>query len=296
MAALEAGSRALDFALPTVDNKTYSLAESLKEGPVLAAFFKSSCPICQLTFPFLERFQRHFRDTKAQVWAVCQDERQEAQAFAAEYGLTMPVLLDELEQNYPVSNAYGLTHVPTVFLIGQAGDILQTSVGFVRKDLVQMGRKLEVLTSRKGFVPLPGGRRSSRVETWLKLQELAPGRGQLILVEFSNQLFLVLGGFAFARVRNGAGRRRGAQALARYGSDFFHGAEPAPVPARSNHRATSRRSHLALKGAGPFGQPAESLAAAHSIVSESIWNDSMRAGGRLWESNPSLLVRNSHRL
>ena len=153
MAALETDSRAVDFSLPSLDNKTYSLAESLKEGPVLAAFFKSSCPVCQFTFPFLERFHRHFHDTKARIWAVSQDERQEAQAFAAEYSLTMPVLVDELEQNYPVSNAYALTHVPTVFLIGPAGDILLSSVGFVRKDLVQMGRKLEMLTGRKGFAP-----------------------------------------------------------------------------------------------------------------------------------------------
>ncbi len=153
MSALEAESRAADFLLPGLDNKTYSLAESLKGGPVLAAFFKSSCPVCQLTFPFLERFQHHFRETKAHIWAVSQDEPEEALTFATEYGLSMPVLLENVEHNYPVSNAYGLTHVPTVFLIGQAGDILQTSVGFVRKELVQMGRRLEMLPGRKGFVP-----------------------------------------------------------------------------------------------------------------------------------------------
>ena len=152
MGALEAESRAGDFLLPGLDDKKYSLAESLKEGPVLAAFFKSSCPVCQLTFPFLERFYHHFRDTKARIWAVCQDEPEEARAFAAEYGLSMPMLLEDVEGHYPVSNAYGLTHVPTLFLIGQAGDILQTSVGFVRKDLLQIGRKLEMLTGRKGFL------------------------------------------------------------------------------------------------------------------------------------------------
>ena len=152
MAALEADSRAVDFSLPGLDDKKYSLAESSKEGPVLAAFFKSSCPVCQLTFPFLERFHHHFHDTKARIWAVSQDEPEEARVFATEYGLSMPMLLEDVEHHYPVSNAYGLTHVPTLFLIGQAGDILQTSVGFARKDLLQIARKLEMLTGRKGFL------------------------------------------------------------------------------------------------------------------------------------------------
>ena len=153
MAAIEAGSRAADFTLPALDSKTYALGESLKGGPVLAAFFKSNCPVCQFTFPFLERFHRHFRETKAHIWAVSQDEPDEAREFAADYGLTMPVLLDDVNDNYPVSNAYGLTYVPSVFLIGQNGEILHSSVGFVRKDLLQIARKLETLTGKKGFVP-----------------------------------------------------------------------------------------------------------------------------------------------
>ncbi len=153
MAALEAGSRSADFQLPALDNQHYSLAETLNNGPVLAAFFKSSCPVCQMTFPYLERFHRHFRDTKAQVWAVSQDENGDSRDFAKDYGLTMPVLLDDVDNNYPVSNAYGLTHVPSIFLIGQNGEVLHSSVGLVRKDLLQIARKLETLTGRKGFVP-----------------------------------------------------------------------------------------------------------------------------------------------
>ncbi len=153
MPAIEAGSRAADFSLPALDKEQYSLAGSLKAGPVLVAFFKSSCPVCQFTFPFLERFYRHFRGTGAQIWAVSQDQRDDSRSFASENDLTMPVLLEDVENNYPVSNAYGLTHVPSIFLIGQKGEILHSSVGFVRKDLIQMARKLETLTGKKGFVP-----------------------------------------------------------------------------------------------------------------------------------------------
>ncbi len=149
---LQAGAQAPDFTLAALDGKRHSLTEALKEGPVLAGFFKSSCPVCQFTFPFLDRFHRFFKDTKARVWAICQDEARDAREFVQEYELAMPVLLEDLD-SYETSNAYGLTHVPSVFLIGQNGEVLQSTVGFQRQDLVQMGRRLELLTAKKGFVP-----------------------------------------------------------------------------------------------------------------------------------------------
>ncbi len=153
MTAIAAGARALDFTLPGLDSKTHSLAAALKEGPVLAAFFKASCPVCQFTFPFLDRYYRHFKDTKARIWAISQDDQRDTQEFVSEYELSMPVLLDDVAHDYPTSNAYGLTHVPSIFLIGQNGDVLHSSVGFNKQDLIQIGRKLEVLTGKKGFVP-----------------------------------------------------------------------------------------------------------------------------------------------
>ncbi len=55
MAALEPGTTAPDFTLPAMDGKQFSLREALARGPVLAAFFKISCPTCQYAFPFLQR-------------------------------------------------------------------------------------------------------------------------------------------------------------------------------------------------------------------------------------------------
>jgi peroxiredoxin len=152
MSAVQSGSRAALFSLPGLDGKELSLEETLDRGPVLLAFFKSSCPVCQFTLPFIERYHRFFRDTKADIWLVSQDDREETAEFMKVYDLTMPVLLDDTRR-YPVSNAYNIDHVPTTFLIGQAGDILHTSEGFHRQDLVQIARKLETLTGKKGFVP-----------------------------------------------------------------------------------------------------------------------------------------------
>ena len=62
MPALEAGIVAPDFILPTVDGKQVSLAQALKKGPVVLAFFKISCPVCQYAFPYFERLYQPNQD------------------------------------------------------------------------------------------------------------------------------------------------------------------------------------------------------------------------------------------
>jgi hypothetical protein len=50
-------------------------------------------------------------------------------------------LLDETDR-YPVSNAYGLTNVPSIFWIAQDGDIELSSVGWVKADFEAISRKM----------------------------------------------------------------------------------------------------------------------------------------------------------
>ncbi len=64
MAALTAGTKLLSFLLPGLDGGNFSLQEALQRGPVLAVFFKVSCPTCQYTFPFLERIHKAYGDKK----------------------------------------------------------------------------------------------------------------------------------------------------------------------------------------------------------------------------------------
>jgi peroxiredoxin len=147
MAAIEAGTMAPDFTWPATDGKSYSLQQALSQGPVLVAFFKVGCPTCQFTFPFLERFAQHFPE---RVWGVSQDDAASSKQFAQRYGITFPLLLEDLD-DYPTSNAYGLSHVPSLFLIGRDGEILHNSVGFLKQDLEDIAAKLARLTGQSGF-------------------------------------------------------------------------------------------------------------------------------------------------
>jgi len=141
MPALEAGVRAPEFSLPTVDGATLSLAEALKKGPVLLAFFKVSCPVCQYAFPFYQRMYQANRDAGVSFVGISQDNAKDTKTFMKEFGVTFPVALDD-PAHYAVSNAYGLTNVPTLFYIDPSGEIEVASVSWSKADVEAINAKI----------------------------------------------------------------------------------------------------------------------------------------------------------
>jgi peroxiredoxin len=146
MTTILAGHRAPDFSLPATSGKIVSLSEQLKTGPVVLAFYKISCPVCQYTFPFLERIHKACEDTSASVLGISQDDRADSLEFMKEYGISFPSLIDA--PNYTVSNAFGLTNVPTVFLIQPDGQVTVSSMGFEKAALEAIARELAQHTGR----------------------------------------------------------------------------------------------------------------------------------------------------
>ncbi len=143
MTHIVAGKIAPGFSLKGLDGKEYSLGALMERGPVVAAFFKISCPVCQFTFPFLERLYKRYGGDGVTFLGVSQDDARSTKQFAAEYGVTFPISLDA--GGYPVSNAYGLTNVPTIFLIETDGSVRVSSNGFDKKDLETIAKVLAEL-------------------------------------------------------------------------------------------------------------------------------------------------------
>lgn len=140
MATLNAGTQAPQFELPAMDGSKFSLRDALAHGPVLAIFFKVSCPICQYAFPFFERIYKTYDNKKFTIVGVSQNDKQDTAKFTKTYGVTFPVLLDDAK-TFPVSNAYGLTNVPTAFWISEDGEVEISSVGWVRQEFEEIARK-----------------------------------------------------------------------------------------------------------------------------------------------------------
>ena len=129
---LETGVNAPEFRLERLDGGSTSLAELLAGGPVVLAFFKISCPICQLTFPFLERI--HAAGT-LRIVGISQNDAGDTREFNEEFGVTFPTLLDTEESGYPASNAYGISSVPTIFVVQPGGKISHVIEGWRKTDV-----------------------------------------------------------------------------------------------------------------------------------------------------------------
>jgi peroxiredoxin len=143
MAALNAGVPAPKFKLPDMKGGQFSLEDALKHGPVLLAFFKISCPTCQFTFPYLERLFRSLKGKAVPaIVGISQNNQEDTKSFLRQFGVTFPILLDNSKE-YPVSSAYGITNVPTLFYVDHDGTIEVSSVGWSRKDLEQIAQRIE---------------------------------------------------------------------------------------------------------------------------------------------------------
>jgi peroxiredoxin len=140
MPLLSAGKPAPSFQLSTTTDERLSLSQALARGPVLLAFFKVSCPTCQFTFPFLQRLYEQLRSDGVQVWGIVQDKAANGTAFAKQLGVTFPILVDDAP--YKVSQAYGLEHVPSLFLVKQDGQIELSGDGFCKAEILSIQKSL----------------------------------------------------------------------------------------------------------------------------------------------------------
>ena len=166
MPAIQAGVKAPDIKLPLLDGGEFSLANARQRGPVVVAFFKISCPVCQLTFPYLGRiYTAYGKSGKIAIVGVSQDNAKDTTAFNRTYGISFPTLLDE-PGKYPASNAYKITNVPSVFLVSPDGEVEVSIVGWSKQEMEQLAGTLADVT---GDAHMP------MVQVWEKIPDYKPG-------------------------------------------------------------------------------------------------------------------------
>jgi peroxiredoxin len=148
---LEEGSRAPEFQLELLDGGATTLTQILAGGPALLAFFKISCPVCQMTFPFLERIHA---SGAVRIFGVSQNDAGDTHEFNREFGVTFPTLLDSEDGGFPASNDYGISSVPTMFLVEPGGLISNVMEGWRKKDMEGFAASAGINLFRPGdYVP-----------------------------------------------------------------------------------------------------------------------------------------------
>jgi peroxiredoxin len=130
------GSFAPGFHLMRLEGSEVTLAELIAGGPVMLVFYKITCPVCQMTMPFLERMHRK---GSLRVYGISQNEPADTREFLQEYGVSFPNLLDAEDDGFPASNAYGISSVPTIFVVDRDGTLSKVIEGWNKAEMTALG-------------------------------------------------------------------------------------------------------------------------------------------------------------
>ena len=138
---LAVGEHAGAFRLARLDGGETSLTEITAGGPALLAFFKVNCPVCQMTLPYLERI---YTPDRMPVYGISQNGAEDTREFNTRFRVTFPTLLDTEHTGFPVSNAFGISSVPTLFLIERDGSVSRVIEGWRKDEVARLGAQVGV--------------------------------------------------------------------------------------------------------------------------------------------------------
>jgi thiol-disulfide isomerase/thioredoxin len=133
---IAAGAAAPPFSLPSIRPDAHApvtLADVSDDGarPVVLAFFKANCPVCQMAFPLYGELERVLAPAGVPVVAIAQEPPAAARPWLAERSFEGEAVTDAGD-DYAVSDAYGIRTVPTLVLVAADGTVADVVEGWDR--------------------------------------------------------------------------------------------------------------------------------------------------------------------
>ncbi|MGB9857965.1 MAG: TlpA disulfide reductase family protein [Dictyoglomaceae bacterium] len=125
---LELNSKAIDFSLPDIRGKNYSLSQ-FKGKVVLLNFWATWCPPCRLEIPILNKIYKEYKKSEFEIIAVSLDtDVERLKNFLKENPVNFLVLLDK---SGVIGFKYKVEAIPTSFLIDKAQILRQIYIGII---------------------------------------------------------------------------------------------------------------------------------------------------------------------
>ena len=128
---LDADDQAPGFSLTRLDGTSPRFESGAQSRSRLLVFFETDCPTCRLAIPYLNRLARELGKA-SDILGVSQDAATPTRELVEQAPIEFPVALDV---DLAVTRLYDPLAVPTLFLIGSDGRIIQTLGGFDKRAL-----------------------------------------------------------------------------------------------------------------------------------------------------------------
>lgn len=126
------GKPAPDFTLNVVinslaDGKPAVTLSELRGQAVVLDFWATWCGPCQAEAPIVNKVAQRYKDRGLVVIGVnTSDNEQKARAWAAQRGLSFPIVFDA---NDATARAYGVENLPTLVVVSRSGNIIAVRTG-----------------------------------------------------------------------------------------------------------------------------------------------------------------------
>ena len=121
----------VDFTLPLL-NGGNAVLSSYRGKVVILNFWATWCPPCRAEMPSMETLYQRLKSQGLEILAVdLREDKATVQQFIRNNRFTFPVPLDE---DGKVGSRYGISAIPTSFIINREGKIVSKIVGSISWD------------------------------------------------------------------------------------------------------------------------------------------------------------------
>ncbi len=147
----EAGEAAPDCTLASIAGEAMHQLQQYRDKVLYVDFWASWCRPCAQSFPFMNRLYRELRGQGLQILAINLDEnRPDAKAFLAEHPVDFTLVADV---NGQCAQAFGVTAMPSSYLVDRQGAIREVHRGFRPGDAARLRSRVEQLLAESSREP-----------------------------------------------------------------------------------------------------------------------------------------------
>jgi peroxiredoxin len=134
-----------DFTLTSVDGETITLSK-LRGKVVLLDFWATWCAPCRLAIPHINDLYKAYRERGLEIIGLSLDKGspERVRKFALTMGIEYTIIMadDDLVKKY------GISPIPTTYLIDREGNITNKWVGFSKNLMSKIAAETEKLLSK----------------------------------------------------------------------------------------------------------------------------------------------------